>query len=659
MKSAFSDSGAPHSDQRAPADHPTVLVIEDNADHAEMVRVMLAHARGPRWTVASADTLAEARAWLERNHADVVLLDLNLPDSQGPVTARLLCGERPGLPVVVCTSLTDEAVAFEAMHNGAQDHLVKGEFEGALLSRTLRLAIERKRSRDVTEVLRSREALQERERTFRLLFEQNPQPMWVFDWETTRFLEVNEAAVEHYGYSREEFLGMSLADIRPREDLPLLEAHLGGPPSGPSARGTWRHLTKDGRVIEVEVTGHDIEFAGRPSRLIVSHDVTHRNQIQAQQVQSQKMEAIGRLAGGIAHDFNNLLGVITGYVGLLMRDLPEGRPRHRAAEVIKAADRASALTRQLLTFSRTQVSQPRVLDLNAVVAEMGEMLRRLVGEDVQLVTRCGQDLGRVRADPSQVEQVLLNLVVNARDAMPQGGRLLVETANLDLDAPYAATHAAVPAGRYVMLAASDTGTGMTPDVVARIFEPFFTTKASGKGTGLGLATVYGIVKQSGGQIFVYSEPGHGTTFKVYLPRIDGPADAAASGQATAARGGHETVLLVEDDGSLRDVIREMLQEKGYTVLAAPNVAQALEIGGRVGSPVDLVLTDMVLPDRSGRALADELRRKAPSTKVVFMSGYTDDKVTQDGALLPGQHFIEKPFDQESLVRKVRAVLDEA
>ena len=744
--------------------------MEDNPDHAEMVRVMLAHARGPRWGVTAVETLAEAKAWLKQNKADVVLLDLNLPDSRGPHTAGLLCREYPELPVVIFTSLTDESVSLDAMEQGAQDYLIKGQFEGVLLGRTLRLAIERKRAelaharlaaivdssddaiigasldgvildwnvgavkvygyavaeavgrsmdilanpdrpheireivtrvrrgehiepvetalrrkdgrlldvslaaspvrdpadrlsgvsviaRDITDLKRSRETLQEREERFRLLFELNPQPMWVFDWESRRFLEINEAAVRHYGYSRQEFVGMRLSDIFASDEVARLDKHLEGQRLASFHTTTWRQVKKDGSVIDVEATGQDMSFAGRRARLVVVHDVTERNQLQAQLLQSQKMEAIGRLAGGIAHDFNNLLGVITGYMALLKRDLPEGRCQRRAEEVVKAADRATSLTHQLLAFSRKQVLQAKVLNLNGVVGHMETMLRRLVGEDVQVGTVFDEGLGQVRADPSQIEQVLLNLVVNARDAMPQGGRLLIETANVDLDGSYEATHCDVESGRYVMLAVSDTGVGMTPEVTARIFEPFFTTKESGKGTGLGLATVYGIVKQSGGQIFVYSERGHGTTFKVYFRRTDSPSDALGAVDERPAAGGTETILLVEDDGSLRDVIREMLEEKGYTVLPAASASQALAIAEQAQRPIDLLLTDMVMPQQSGRALAERILRSRKATKVVYMSGYTDEKVMQDGALGAGDPFVEKPFSEESLLRKVRTALD--
>ncbi len=383
------------------------------------------------------------------------------------------------------------------------------------------------------------------------------------------------------------------------------------------------------------------------------------SQTQDQLVQASKMEAVGHLAGGVAHDFNNLLMVIMGRTELLLAALGSGDPNRSVIELIeKTAHRAADLTRQLLAFSRKQVLQPAVLDLNTVVSNMSEMLRRLIGEDITLITVLGPALGRVKADPGQIEQIIMNLAVNARDAMPHGGRLTLETANVDLDAAYARKHVSARPGPHIMLALSDTGIGMDPKTQARIFEPFFTTKGPRKGTGLGLAMVYGIVKQSGGNIWVYSELGQGTTFKIYLPQIEEPIESAQGRSALAPPlRGVETVLLVEDEDAVRDLARDILQARGYTVLEARHGAEALRISEQHPGPIHLMLTDVVMPEMTGRVLAGRLAALRPETKVLYMSGYTDNAVVHHGVLDPGTVFLQKPFTGAVLARKVREMLD--
>jgi two-component system cell cycle sensor histidine kinase/response regulator CckA len=526
----------------------------------------------------------------------------------------------------------------------------------------LRDVAERERAEVALRTVRDR--LVESEEEYRVLFESNPHPMWVYDRETLGFLAVNDAALRHYGYSRQEWLSMTVLDIRPPEEVAAFRKAFEVRTAGRSASidpsgQTFKHRKRDGTVIEVEVASNSIVFDGRKARLILATDVTEKRSLEAQLAQSQKLESIGRLAGGVAHDFNNLLGVIGGYAELLRKRVKDDPRVHKYAEdIVKAADRAAGLTRQLLAFSRRQVLQPKVLDLSAVVGEMERMLRRLIGEDVQLVTVFDEELGTVKADPGQVEQVLMNLAVNARDAMPLGGRLTIETHNVDIDRAYARQHADVPAGRYVMLAVSDMGQGMSRDVKARAFEPFFTTKEAGKGTGLGLATVHGIVKQSGGHIFVYSEPGHGTSFKIYFPRADEAEAAVASSVAEAVLPrGSETVLLVEDEGTLRELIRECLESTGYTVLEAAHGAEALKVCERHPAPIHLLMTDVVMPGISGRELAGQVKLVRPAIRIVYMSGYTDDAVVLHGVLSEEMAFLQKPFTQEALARKVREVLD--
>jgi signal transduction histidine kinase/CheY-like chemotaxis protein len=390
-------------------------------------------------------------------------------------------------------------------------------------------------------------------------------------------------------------------------------------------------------------------------------DVTEvvRLERQGNEQQSQRMEALGRLAGGVAHDFNNLLGVITGYGELLGRDLQDDtRLTRYVGDILKAAERAGGLARQLLAFSRKQVLQPRVLDVNVVVSDTEKMLRRLIGEDVMLVTVLEDRLGHVKADPGQIEQVLMNLAVNARDAMPRGGRLTIETANVDLDAAYVRLRPGVEPGPYVMLAVSDTGHGMKQETLGHVFEPFFTTKAVGKGTGLGLSTVHGIVKQSGGHVWVYSEPEHGATFKVYLPRTKEAAPAPVTEKTDHPMPqGAETVLLVEDEAGLRELVRECLEGSGYRVLEARQAAHALEIAGDYAGPIDLLVTDVVMPGMSGRELSERLAASHAGMRVLYMSGYTDDAVVLHGVLAEEMAFLQKPFTLNALARKVRALLD--
>jgi len=503
--------------------------------------------------------------------------------------------------------------------------------------------------------------LQESEEQYRLLFDNNPFPMWVFDVESLAFLAVNDAAVRHYGWTREEFLRMRLTDIRPPETVAAFMADIAAVRDDPGRHerpGLWRHRKKDGSEIDVEIVARSIVFQGRRARLTLAADVTEKTLLQAQLVKAQKMEAVGQLAGGVAHDFNNLLGVITGYSELLIRELPvDSRERKRSEEIKRAADRAAALTRQLLAFSRRQVLQPKVLDLNEVVAEVEKMIRRLISESIQIVTIGAANLGKVRADAGQVEQVLMNLAINARDAMPSGGRLVIETGNSELDETYVRTNPEARPGSYVMLAVSDTGHGMDAKTMARIFEPFFTTKEEGKGTGLGLATVYGIVRQSGGTVNVYSEPGRGTTFRVYLPRIEGDMTAEAGPVVVAAPGGTETVLLVEDAEALRLLVRELLENAGYTVLDADSPDQALFMVESIPGPIHLLLTDMVMPRMNGQELARRIAALKPEARVVFMSGYSDQAMGDQGTLAPGALFLQKPFTMDALLKTIRRALD--
>ena len=400
-----------------------------------------------------------------------------------------------------------------------------------------------------------------------------------------------------------------------------------------------------------------IELEDVPHVLVLTTDVTERRQLEDQLRQAGKMEAVGQLAGGVAHDFNNILTAILGYADLLATDLPAGDQRREDVdEIRKAAQRAAALTRQLLAFSRKQVLEPRALDVNVLVDNMDKMLRPILGENVELRTIPATQLRAVRADPNQIEQIILNLAINGRDAMPGGGKLTIETANVDLDEHYAARHATVVPGPHVMLAVSDTGSGMDAATQARIFEPFFTTKE--RGTGLGLATVYGVVKQSGGSIWVYSEPGQGTTFKIYLPALDAPAERVGRPQGPLpGLMGTETILIVEDDEQLLHVAHRALEARGYTVLTAARGDAALDTARRHPGPIHLLLSDVTIPDMDGRALAAALVKERKDLRVLYMSGYADQAIVHHGVLDPAVAYLPKPFTTEAIARRVREVLD--
>jgi signal transduction histidine kinase len=431
--------------------------------------------------------------------------------------------------------------------------------------------------------------------------------------------------------------------------------------------GTWKHLRKGAEAIDVEITTHDLEFGGRPARLVLAVDVTERKRAEAERdtlenqlAQAQRMESIGRLAGGVAHDFNNLLVVILGHAELLLNRPAAADPAvgDSLREIRKAGERAANLTRQLLAFGRKQVLTVKTIDLNRVIAEFEGMLARLIPESIDVTTHLAPNPGSVKADPFQIEQILLNLCVNARDAMPNGGRLAIETAGVSLDEEYAKGHTGVRPGPYILLAVSDTGSGMDAETVGKIFDPFYTTKEKGKGTGLGLSTVYGIVKQHGGNIWVYSQPGRGTTFKVYLPRVDEPAEEEETAPAVPARASDdpETALVVEDEDAARDLVCRMLSGAGYNVIEARGGPEAVRLA-KERKTIHLLLTDVIMPEMNGRMVAERVADLHPDVKVLYMSGYTDDVVAHQGVLEAGVHFLQKPFTAHTLASKVREALE--
>lgn len=504
------------------------------------------------------------------------------------------------------------------------------------------------------------------ERRYRSLFDNSPLAKWVFDAETLRFRAVNEAAIREYGYSRDEFLAMTIKQVCPAEELEALLTAIDAtgscsePNTAPQSPTVWNLRKKNGERMSVEIIHHTLTLGERVCRMAVLRNVTERRRLEEQLRQSQKMDAIGRLAGGIAHDFNNVLSVILSYGEMMLSNMKPGEPmREDVEEIRSAARRAADLTKQLLMFSRKQVVEPKVVNLNELLAGMDKMLQRILGADMDLVSIPFSGLGRVRIDPSSAEQIIMNLVVNARDAMPRGGKLTMETANVTLDEMYARTHLDVTPGQYVMLAVTDNGVGMDSATVARIFEPFFTTKASGKGTGLGLATVFGIVKQSGGSVWVYSEVGKGTTFKVYLPRVDSEIDVIRAAEPIATVRGTETVLLVEDNEQVRVLARTILRKSGYLVIEARNAGEALLHAEKHPGTIHILLSDVVMPQMSGPELAHRLASVRPSMKVLCMSGYTDDAIVRHGIIEEQIAYLQKPFTPETLTMKMREVLDDA
>ncbi|MGQ9696205.1 MAG: PAS domain S-box protein [Thermodesulfobacteriota bacterium] len=521
---------------------------------------------------------------------------------------------------------------------------------------------------DITERKEAEQALRESEERYRLVVE-NAGDMVILVAQDEHIQFVNRRAMELTGYSYDEFISRPFDKfIHPEDRDKVLQYHARRlkREKGVPEVYSFRIIDKAGNIRWVEINVALINWKGSPATLNFLRDITdlkkfeeEKEILQAQFRQAQKMEAIGRLAGGVAHDFNNMLTIIKTHSQLMLMQLREGDPLFDSVrEVERAADRAAALTRQLLAFSRRQVMEFRVLDLNVVIRDMEKMLRRVLGEDIELVTYYAGDLGRVKADPGQIEQILMNLVVNARDAMPKGGKLTIETANVDLDEEYVRRHVGARAGAYVMLSVTDIGVGMSSEVRERIFEPFFTTKEKGKGTGLGLSTVYGIVKQSGGNIWVYSELGKGTTFKVYLPRCEEVAEEVGRKEEVKEipRGG-EVILVVEDDETVRKLAVGILRRFGYEVLEAGLPGEALLLGEQRKERIDLLLTDVVMPQMSGRELGERIRRFHPEVRVLYMSGYTDNAIVHHGVLESGIAFMQKPFTVEGLARKVREVLD--
>lgn len=624
-----------------------VLFVDDCADDIRLsIRVLQKAGYEIREKVVQ--LREEFQEALSTGDYDLVLCDYRLPGWSGADVIAAVCDSGKELPVVLVTGTLGEETAVEMIKLGAADFVLK--------QRLFRLPLALERALREKQIREERKRAEERLKLFGRILEASTDAVAILTPEGC-FSEQNAAHQALTEYPIEELRGHTAA-------LLVGEAHFQEHWQAVLAGGGWeqesRIRTKSGREKTVEASVFAIHGdAGQVLCLVaIVRDVSERQRLQEQLRQAVKMEAVGRLAGGVAHDFNNLLNIILGYSELMLerRNSPELLERG-AREIRKAADRAAGLTRQLLAFSRQQVLAPRVLDLNGVIAEIEELLLRMLGEDVELLVTAAEGLDRVRADPGQIGQVIMNLAANSRDAMPQGGRFLLETANVVVSEAFAVQHANMPPGSYVVLSVTDTGSGMTPEVRDHIFEPFFTTKETGKGTGLGLATVYGIVKQSGGYIWVYSEPEQGTTFKIYLPRVEAlPEPAQPSAAPAVDCRGSETLLVVEDEEGVRVLVRDYLQMSGYTVLEAGRGDEALRIACEHAGEISLMITDVIMPGMNGRELAERMAILRPTMKVLYMSGYAEAMVFRKGVLEQGVQFLQKPFAPPELGRKVRNVL---
>ncbi|MFH0995664.1 MAG: response regulator [Pseudomonadota bacterium] len=633
----------------------SILLVDDDPAHAEAVERAFRDA-GSNARIRTAGTLREYRAAMADDPPDIALVDLNLPDGRA-VEILTSPPEAGPFPVVIMTSFGDEQIAVLAMKSGAMDYVVKSFEAFTNMPRTIARVL-----REWT-LLQDRRKAEESLRKAKLdmeaIFQGISHPIVILDPDQ-RIISGNKKF--------EELVGQDIGEYRNRQCWKLFHGSeaTGPPPDCPFMAMKQSHGAETSVMVVETLDGiflvsctpiFDAEH--RLEKVIhIATDITEQKRAETELRESQKMDAIGRLAGGVAHDFNNMLSIINGYAELLLMKLKEDDPLCTdVGQILKAGNRAADLTRQLLAFSRKSIVQPKVISLNTVVSGVEKMLQRLIGEDIRVAFEMAGDLGHVRVDPGLIEQVIMNLAVNARDAMPLGGQLTIETRNVDLDESFSRRHVSVSPGSYVMLAVSDTGAGMDEATRQRIFEPFFTTKEKGKGTGLGLSMVYGIVKQNNGSIWVYSEPGQGTAFKIYLPRIAEAVELEQIAPVDPTARGTETILIVEDEEAVCTLVKKILLSAGYQVLTAINGGEALMLLERRQEPVHLLLTDVVMPGMSGRELADRLLKIHPEMKVLFMSGYTDDAIVHHGVLDPDAHFIGKPFAMTTVQRKVREVLD--
>jgi PAS domain S-box-containing protein len=666
----------------------TLLVVDDDQKIREMLSLRLTR-EGHR--IVAAASGQEALDLVQAGRIDLVLLDYYLPDIIGLEVLKILreTYSVTQLPVIMVTGKSQSEDIVAALNLGANDYVTKPvDFPVALARIQTQLSLKRaeealRKASDeleirvqerTAELIKSNEALQSEvadrkriqealrasEDRYRDLIENANDIIYTHDLDGN-LLSVNKAGELAIGYKHNEFLEMNISqwvDPSQRESVHKLICQQVERQER-KASYQLEVMTRGGGELKLDVSARLVYREGKPIAVEgIARDVTDRIILEERLRQSQKMEAVGRLAGGIAHDFNNLLTAITGYSELLLSRAEDLGPlRKYIDEILRAGRSSESLTRQLLAFSRRQVLQPKVLDLNIVVGNIHKMLRRLIGEDIELVTVFGPERGRMKADPGQLQQVILNLAVNARDAMPQGGKLVIETGAMELDDEEAHRRATRP-GRYVMLAVGDTGYGMDAETISHIFEPFYTTKDQGKGTGLGLSTVYGIVKQSGGSIWVSSQPGQGTRFQICFPQVDEELEVAEPSKSiSGTASGTETVLLVEDEDLVRNLVRDILKQNGYSVLEAHHGTEALRVALQHSGPIHLLLTDVVMPQMGGRVLAERLKTFRPAIRILYISGYVDDATIQEGVSNPGTSFVQKPFTVETLSRKVRELLD--
>ena len=630
-----------------------ILLLEDVPMDAELVEYELRRA-SIDFESRCVSTRAAFEEALREFQPDLVLSDYTLPQFDG-MEALAACHARyPTLPFIIVTGSINEETAVRCMRAGATDYLLKSNL--ARIGPAIEAALERESAR--AERLRAEESLRRSEANLRAIFDSTLQAFVLAD-RNGRIQVLNATAAR----LSEALTGKPLVDGEPVTGFPLavngdIAVALAG-----------NQLVREQEIVHLDGVERCYECTYAPvvddqgavlGVCFSATDVTERRRVEESLRRAERLEATGKLAGGVAHEVNNMMTAVIGFAEFLLRGLERSDPRTaEVREILKAAHRAADVTQQLLAFSRQQFLQPRVLDPNAVITGMVPLLRRSLGEDRQLRLRLGAGVGQVRADPSQVEQVILNLVLNARDAMPTGGAVTIETAAVELDEAYAGRHRDLQLvrGSYVLLAVSDTGHGMDSRTLNRIFEPFFTTKPVGKGTGLGLSTAYGIVKQSSGYIWAYSEPGEGTVFKVYLPQVASPSEPLAAEQPREPARGSETILVVEDEEVVRELACRVLREFGYTVLEARNGAEALQLITAEGQTVRMVVSDVVMPGMGGRELGARLGLLRPDLPILFMSGYTGDDVIERGLLAPGSPLESKPFTPTRLAWKVREMLD--
>ena len=631
-----------------------VLLLEDDPRDAELILRELT----PSFAV-DATVVNDERGFTSALDPalDVVLADFNAGGFSASQALAALKTRAPDVPLIVISGTMGESTGVALLSSGAADYLLK--------DRLSRLGLAIQRAIDERQLRRAKhdaeDALVLAEERIRFAIEASRVGIWEADLRsgTLRWSEMLEAlhglAPGKFGGTLQAFLDR----VDPADREGVAEAIRRAASERTDASVLYRTRLANGAVRWISASGRTFYDAdGRPLRAAgIGQDVTERVRLEEQYRQSQKMEAIGLLAGGIAHDFNNLLTAIEGYSMLMAEAMRPDDPQHaHLAEVRRAAERATALTRQLLAFGRRQILEPRVLDLRDSVTAMGPMLQRLIGENVDIVVKEHGEPGHVKADPGQIEQVILNLAINARDAMPRGGTLTFEVSDARLTIADARSGATIVPGRYTLLSVVDSGLGMDAETQARVFEPFFTTKQKGKGSGLGLSTVYGIVKQSGGYIWVESTPGAGTRFSIFLPRVEDAVEPAVMRPTGEMLNGNETILVVEDEESVRMLVRKALERYGYHVLTAGTPHEAIALARGSNNPIHLLISDVVLPQMSGRALADRILPAKPGTRLLFMSGYTDDAIVHHGVLDEGTPFIQKPFTPQALARKVRQVL---